>query len=360
MAIVAPTAMKGTMTPAVVARALARGVARALAGARVVEVPLSDGGNGLLESFRHARGGELSELEVSGPLGVPVRARLLRSGGSVVVEAAEACGLHLMAERERDPLRASTRGVGELLRRVEVSTDDRIVLGLGGSGTVDGGTGMARALGWRFEDASGRPLSEGGGALVDLARIVSPPRAYAHPVLALCDVWNPLVGPQGAAAVYAPQKGASAEDVAVLETGLQRLARLVSRQLGIEIDETPGGGAAGGLAAGARAFLDARLVSGARWMIELTGLPSTLRRAAVLVTAEGRFDAQSSMGKVTGELIRMARESGVPVLLVCGRVEGAPPEGVVVREGGEGHLTEDDLERLALAGCRELAAGDRL
>lgn len=358
--VVAPTAFKGTLGPGAVAGAMAAGVTAVWPSAEVVERPLSDGGNGLLEACAPLLGGTVSEHEVGGPLGEPVRARTLQAGGRAVIESAEACGLHLMARERRRPLRATTRGVGELLRAAVEGGASEVVLGLGGSGTVDGGTGMARALGWRFEDEAGTPLPEGGGSLFALARIQSPPHTTAVGVKALCDVENPLLGPDGAARVFGPQKGATADQVRVLEAGLARLAAVLKTELGVEVAGLAGAGAAGGMGAGARAFLGADLVSGAEWMIEATGLRDLLAAADLLVTGEGRYDAQSGMGKLTGRVMAAAQRAGVPVLLVCGRVDGPLPPGVQCVDAGGRSLDESGIARLTADACRARADGDRL
>lgn len=358
--VVAPTAFKGTLGPGAVARAMAAGVREAAPAAEVVERPLSDGGNGLLEAYASLAGGVLEGCDVTGPLGGSVRARYLRVGGTAVIESAEACGLHLIPPGRRDPLGATTRGVGELLLAAVGAGASDIVLGLGGSGTVDGGAGMARALGWRFSDAAGRPLAEGGGPLLALAEIAPPPEPIEARVVALCDVTNPLLGPLGAAGVYGPQKGAVGEDVARLEAALARLAEMIEAVLGLAVADLPGAGAAGGLGAGARAFLGAELIPGAEWMIERAGLPKLLETAELVVTGEGRYDAQSGMGKVTGRVVGAARAAGVPVLLVCGRVEGRLPPGVAAADACGRIVTATDITTLTRDACRALASGDRL
>jgi glycerate kinase len=357
---VAPTAFKGTLGPGAVSGAMAAGVAAAWPSAEVVERPLSDGGNGLIEACAGLLGGTLSEHEVSGPLGGPVRARTLRAGGLAVIESAEACGLHLVPPERRAPLRATTRGVGELLAIAIGGGASEVVLGLGGSGTVDGGTGMARALGWRFEDGAGAPLAEGGGSLTGLERVQAPPHPVEVGVKALCDVENPLLGRLGAARVYGPQKGAGPREVELLEAGLARLAAVLETELELAVAELPGAGAAGGLGAGARAFLGAELVSGAEWMIETSGLCDLLAGADLVVTGEGRYDAQSGMGKLTGRVMAAARRAGVPVLLVCGRVDGPLPDGVRAVDSGGRSLDESGITRLTRDACRDHAGGDRL
>ncbi|UCF20083.1 MAG: glycerate kinase [Gemmatimonadota bacterium] len=358
--IVAPTAFKGTLGPSAVARALSAGVTTVWPEASVIELPLADGGNGTLESYRALRGGRLETLRVSGPLGARVSARLLRTKSDAVIESAEACGLHLVPPGQRDPLRASTFGVGELVLAGARGGSFDVILGLGGSATVDGGTGMARALGWRFLDARGRPLPEGGGALRDLAHIEPPARELEATALALCDVDNPLSGRLGAARVYGPQKGAGSDEVEALEAGLVRLAEVLESQHGLTPGDLPGAGAAGGLGFGARAFLGADLVSGAVWMIERAGLVESLAGAGLVITGEGRYDLQSGMGKVTGRVMEAARSALLPVLLVCGRIAGPIPPGVLPVDGGGRQLTANDLALLTGSGCRAIAGEDRL
>lgn len=358
--LVAPTAFKGTLGPAAVAAAMVEGVRRVWPGAHVVERPLSDGGNGLLEACQRLEGGRSHEVRVTGPLGDLVDSALLWRGDEVVIESAQACGLHLVPEGRRNPLVATSRGVGELIAAALEAGAVRVLVGLGGSATVDGGAGMARALGWRFVDAEGRALPEGGGALERLATIEPPAEPLKVKVMALCDVENPLTGPRGAARVYGPQKGAGMAEVERLESGLARLAKVIEARLGIRVAGLPGAGAAGGMGAGVRAFLDGELTPGAAWMMERARLYEELEHADLVVTGEGGFDAQSEMGKLTGRVIEAARAVRVPVLLVCGRVEGRPPEGVRALDGGSRRLDERDLADLVEAGCRGLAGGDRL
>jgi glycerate kinase len=339
---------------------MSAGVAAVWPHAERVECPLSDGGNGLLDSYAVLRGGAVVESTVGGPLGVPTLARFLLDDRTAVVESAEACGLHLVPPDGLDPLHATSRGLGELLLVARTAGASKLVLGLGGSATVDGGTGMARALGWGFMDPQGGRLPEGGGALDTLGRIEAPTSPFAVEVVALCDVANPLTGPQGAARVYGPQKGARPADVARLEAGLERLAAVIHADLGLAAAELPGAGAAGGLGAGARAFLGAELVAGAEWMMELAGFRGLLQRADLIVTGEGRYDAQSGMGKVSGRVLEAARSAGIPVLLVAGRVEGPLPEGVAAVTGGAAPLKVADVTRLVEDACRSLASGGRL
>jgi glycerate 2-kinase len=374
MLLICPTAFKGTISAREAALAMADG-ARAAAPARAVRIlPLSDGGNGLLDTMSAARGGRRRSIEVSGPLGEPVRAHYLDQGFDVVVETAEACGLHLVPAARRDPLRASTTGVAELLlaaagvKGVAGETGGagaagaegaacgapfaagRLVVGLGGSATVDAGSGMATALGWRLLDERGAPVPPGGVGLLRLASIRPPERPpRLPPVVTLADVTNPLLGPAGGVAVYAPQKGASAADVEQLERALSRWSEIVSRDLGRRVADLPGAGAAGGLGAAFAAFFGAAPRSGADWVLEATGFDALLAEASVVITGEGAWDGQSSMGKITGEVVARAVAARVPVLLVAGLIDGPLPRGVVGADGGGSRLDAAGLAGLVRA-----------
>ena len=348
MILVAPTSFKGSITAEDAARALALGARDARADAEVVELPVSDGGPGLIDALRAARGGELHTVRASDPLGRAVDARVLVQEGNAIVESADACGMHLLDRAELDPIRLGSGSVGPLVEAA-ARLGDTVVLGLGGSATVDGGVGMAAALGWHFVDAAGRDLESGGGALRRLDQVRAP-QARAFPrVVALADVCAPLIGPAGAARVFGPQKGASPADVDALEEGLARLGDVIRRDVGVDVAALEGAGAAGGIGAACVAFLGAKLVRGADWVLDAIGFDEQLARATLLVTGEGRWDAQSSMGKVTGEVIRRARRAAVPVLLVAGRADGPVPPGVRVATGEPGMLDSHRLRELARA-----------
>ena len=335
MILVCPTAFKGTLSAREVAEAMAAGAVRGARSSRPRIVPLADGGNGLLDALEAAAGGKGHAARVPGPLGISVTARYLRQEGRVVIETAEACGLHLVPTPLRDPLRSSTRGVGELLlAAVEDSPDRPLIVGLGGSATVDAGAGMVGALGWQLLDRDGAPIPPGGAGLLELHAIEAPaePPALPRP-LVLADVTNPLLGQDGAAPVFAPQKGASPAQVQILERALGRWAGVVERSLGRTVGDLPGGGAAGGLGAAFAAFLDAPPRSGAGWILDAVGFDALLDEAHVVVTGEGAWDAQSSMGKVTGEVAGRAAARGIPVLVVAGEASATAPEGVTVVTG---------------------------
>lgn len=367
--LVCPTAFKGSLGAARVAASMAAGARRVLPDARVVELPLSDGGPGLLDALRAIdSGASVEEVEVAGPLGRPTPGRILWWAGDAtgrdpgappgadapdddrdvaVIESADACGIHLVAEEERDALRAHTRGVGQLIREAMVRGARRVVVGLGGSATTDGGTGMARVFGYRFLDPDGRELPPGGGPLRRLARIAAG-RSPRVPVTALADVVTPMNGAGGAARTFGPQKGADADQLEKLVEGLERLSSRMDEDLDApDVGDRPGSGAGGGLGAGLAAFLGAEIVPGSDWVLRTVGFRDALREADLVVTGEGAYDATSVEGKITGRVVELAREAGVPVVLLCGRVTGEPPEGVRVVDGGGRLLGPDDLADLS-------------
>jgi glycerate kinase len=270
-----------------------------------------------------ATGGRWVECEARDPLGRPARAGfgVTGDGRTAVIEMALASGLALLRPHERNPLLASTFGTGELIRAALGEGVQRLLIGIGGSATTDGGLGMARALGVRAIDADGRELDGAGGTMARLARLdVSglDPRLRHVSVEAACDVDNPRSGARGAACVYGPQKGATPEMVEVLDRGLVRLAAVVRSDLGVDISAMPGGGAAGGLGAGLVAFLKARLRPGAELVAEICGFAEKLQGCDLVITGEGRLDGQTSSGKAPAMVAQLARRLGVPVVAICG------------------------------------------
>ncbi|MBW2254809.1 MAG: glycerate kinase [Deltaproteobacteria bacterium] len=343
--VIAPDKYKDSATAQVAAEAMARGVRAAVPDAEVDLCPLADGGEGTVEALLAAAGGERRRTWVTGPLGTPVEAEwAVLADGAAVIEMAAAAGLALVPPGRRDPARTTTFGVGELIRDALDAGVSRIVVGVGGSGTVDGGVGAAQALGvdFRLEGPSGagspssRPLNGG-----DLRHLVAAglngvdPRLAVTDLAVACDVTNPLLGPNGAAAVYAPQKGANPEQVEMLEAGLAHLAVLAAApgtSLHLAAD-TPGAGAAGGLAFGLAAFFGARLVSGIDVVLAQVGFAERLRGADLVLTGEGRLDGQSLQGKTCVGVARAARAVGVPAMALVGSVgpgaERAREEGLV-------------------------------
>jgi glycerate kinase len=336
--LIAPDKFKGTLAAVDVAGALARGWRRGDPAADVEGVPVADGGDGTLEALVAGLGGGTHEATVTGPLGEPVEATYglvnTQAGPMGLVEMARASGLVLIAEDRRDPLRATTRGTGELILAACEHGPARVMVCIGGSATNDAGAGMAQALGVRLLDEDGEDLPPGGAALDRLARIDTTGlyRSVRDVEFVVAsDVDNPLTGPLGATAVYGPQKGATAEDVAFLDRALGHFAAIVHRDLGIDVRDLPGAGAAGGLGAGLVAFLGAKLRPGFDLVAEAVGLAARLEAADVVVTAEGRWDSQSERGKAPAGVLRMAREARKRSALVAGQIEeGARPDADVV------------------------------
>jgi len=341
--VAAPNALKGSLSAIEAAEAIAIGARRALGDdTEIVLAPVSDGGDGLIdvveEALREDLGAERRKSRVSGPLGSPVEAEWLisRDGGIAVVEMAAASGMALLSPRELDPMRASTLGTGELLAEALEAGARRVIVGLGGSATVDCGTGAANALGVRFMDSGGAELPPRGESLPKIARadtsgLISSLASGDATVEAIFDASNPLLGPSGAARVYAPQKGASPDEVELLETGMRNIADVIERDFGIDVRNLPGAGAAGGLGTGLVAFAGAKLGPGADAVFDIIGLETKMSGAGLVITAEGRLDTQSAHGKAPGAVARLAKRLGVPCIALAGDV--SIPEEELARLG---------------------------
>ena len=335
--VIAPDKFKGSLTAPQAAEAMMRGVARAVPGATIDCVPMADGGEGTVDALVAATGGTYREALVTGPLGEPITARfgLLGDGRTAAIEMASASGLVLVPPEQRNPLIATTRGTGELLLAAIAAGVHRVILGIGGSATNDGGAGLGQALGYRLLDPDGRELGPGGGSLDRLDRLDPSGR---HPALerievdVACDVSNPLCGPSGASAVYGPQKGATPAMIETLDANLARLARIVARDLGVSIAEVPGSGAAGGLGGGLVAFAGGRLEKGVNLVINAVDLAVRLAGADLCLTGEGALDEQSVFGKTAVGVARLARSLGCPTLAMAGTIgpgaENALAEGI--------------------------------
>ena len=285
--------------------------------------PMADGGDGTAHAMISALRGEWVQQSVTGPLPeqtVQAGYGWFDEERTVVVEMATASGLALLQPTELNPLRTTTHGTGQLVQAAAQHGARKVWLAVGGSATVDGGVGAAMALGWQFPDAQGKPVGLGGGELRNIAQIRPPTTPLAAEIEVLCDVNNPLCGDRGAARVFGPQKGATPEMVERLEAGLQHLAQVVAAQLNKDILHVPGAGAAGGLAAGAVAFMNARLVPGIDTIMQATGLESALKAADWVITGEGRFDEQSLHGKVVSGITAIARTTGTRVAVLAGSV----------------------------------------
>ena len=322
--VVAMDSFKGTLTAQEACDAVAAGL-RALDPAVTIDLcPMADGGEGTAQILASALGGEWVGQTVTGPRpGSTVNADYLwvQSRRSALIEMARASGLTLLEPHDRDPRVTTTQGTGELLRHAKEHNAEEIWLTIGGSATAEGGVGAATALGWRFLDTHGEAFVPVGGNLTDIRSIEPPALPCLPPCRVLSDVTNPLLGPRGAAAVFGPQKGADPDTVAMLEDGLCHLADLIHAQLGIDLSALPGGGGAGGLGAGAVAFLGAEIVEGGSVVAELVGLGRLLDGADWVVTGEGRFDNQSLDGKVVDTVATLALASSARVAVLAGSSE---------------------------------------
>ena len=357
--VIAPSAFKGSLAADDVAGSLAEGVLRVWPEARIELLPVSDGGEEWVGSMVSAADGSVVEIEVRGPLGEPVEARygLIEAEGTAtaVIEMAAASGLTLVPRGRRDPRRATTYGTGELMLDALERGAQRLLVGIGGSATNDGGAGMASALGVRLLSDGGDGLTPGGAALADLATVDLSgldPRVREVEVVVASDVSNPLLGDEGASAVYGPQKGAGPEVVKELDAALAHFADVVEEAVGRRLRDEPGAGAAGGLGFGLMAFCDAELRSGVELALDSVDADRVFEGATLVITAEGMLDSQTLAGKVPVGVARRARRHGVPVVAVGGAVEPMDrrllrrfyDEGIVaICPSAEGPASEDEL-----------------
>ncbi len=325
--VVAPDSFKGSLTAVEVCEVVASVLA---SRAEVAAVPIADGGEGTVVAWLAACGGERREVTVSGPYGELVRAAYgVLPDGSAVIELAAAAGLTLVAGDR--PLETTTYGVGELVRHAVDGGCSAVYVGLGGSATNDGGAGIAAACGVRFLDEAGVYVPT-GGTLARLVRIDASGLVRPARVVGLCDVDNPLYGPRGSAAVYGPQKGATPDQVALIDAGLAHLAAVMRRDLDVDVAEVPGAGAAGGAGAGILGLLGGELRSGIDALLDQVGFDTLLATADLVITGEGSLDEQSLQGKVVDGVARRAQQAGVPVVALAGRV--APGIGPALRTRG--------------------------
>jgi len=334
--LIAPDSFKDCMAASEVAGAISRGIMSVMPRSEIRLVPMADGGEGTVDSIIDATGGKHISVPVHDPLMRPVTScyGVTGDGSTAVIEMAAASGLELLKEEERNPWVTSTFGTGELILHALGRGCRKILLGIGGSATNDGGTGMARALGVNFLDAAGKVTGEGGGMLSAIRHISMEgldPRIAGTEIKVACDVSNPLTGPQGASHIYGPQKGADEKMVALLDDNLSHLSGLISTQLGKDIDLVPGAGAAGGLGGGLMAFLGASLVRGFDMVAETVLLDKSISCADLVITGEGKMDAQTRYGKTPYGVARMAQRYGKPVIAVAGTLEA--DSGELYKEG---------------------------
>lgn len=338
--LAAPNTFRGTLCAPRVAEAMKQGLKRADGRFYVTTKPVADGGDGSLDAFLAGTGGTRKSVRVRDPLLHTISAdyATAENGRRAFIEMAEASGLSLLSPQQYDPLRTSTAGTGDLIQEALQSDCEQIIVGAGGSATVDGGTGMARALGYRFLDEQGHEIPHGGGCLHQLHRIDA---SSVHPELknariqCACDVNNPLLGEKGAARTFAPQKGADPGEVEQLENNLHHLARVVRRDLGKEVSDEPGAGSAGGLGMGLAVFCDADLCPGSDLMLKTINFDASLANKDLVISGEGNLDRSSLHGKVPMEVMRKAKEKQISGILICGQIS----------------LNEDMIERVYRAGA---------
>jgi glycerate 2-kinase len=323
--VIAIDSFKGSVSSLEGSREIALGIKSVYPDVNTVILPLADGGEGTTEALVSATGGRSRSIQVTGPLGEPVQAAygILGNGQTAVIEVAAACGLPLVPIERRNPLFTTTFGVGELIHDAINQGCREYVIGLGGSATNDAGIGMLQALGYRFMDEEGNEVGYGGDALLRVRRIIATqvwPELESCKFQVACDVNNPLYGPDGAAYVFAQQKGANADMAKVLDDGLTNFADIVERDLGSHMQSIPGAGAAGGLGGAFAVFLQGELQSGASLVLDMIGIEEELYGTDFVITGEGRLDGQTSMGKAPLGIARLAEQHGVPVIALAGGV----------------------------------------
>ena len=358
--LIAPDSFKDALSALQVCEAIRRGVLAAMPDAQVQIFPLADGGEGTAEVLKWHLGGELVQVQVADPLFRPIRAHFFSfptgtGGKTAFVEMAQASGLELLRPVERNPLKNSTFGTGQLVLEALRQGATTLYLAIGGSATNDAGMGMAMALGWRFLDNNGKDLTPIGENLIKVQTIVPPYSANlgelqrnSNPkITVLSDVTNPLYGANGAAFVFAQQKGADADAVRQLDEGLRHFSELVASSLGTDFSGEPGAGAAGGLGFGAMAFLGADIQPGAYTVMQLVGFEEVVKKADLIITGEGKLDGQTQQGKLVGAICHKAKVVGVPVLAICGIVDATEPEikGLGLWRAYQLKLPNESLER---------------
>ena len=321
--VIAPDSLKECLSAQDAALAIEAGVKQAVPTAETVLIPMADGGEGTVDALVAATGGRHVEQSVTGPLGEPVAARfgMLGDGETAAIEMAAASGLPLVPPSRRDPLATTTYGTGELIRSALDQGARKIIIGIGGSATVDGGAGMAQALGARLLADDGQDIARGGGSLDRLDRVdltALDGRLRHAEVRVACDVSNPLLGPDGAARTFGPQKGATPEMVETLEANLRHFADIIERDLGVRTHDMPGAGAAGGLGAGLVAFLNAELEMGIKIVIDAVDFDRRIQGADLVITGEGMMDWQSAFGKTPMGVAQAAKRHGIPVVAIVG------------------------------------------
>ena len=320
--VVAPDSFKGSLTAIEVSDAIEQGIREVFPEAEIVKIPMADGGDGTVQCLVNATGGEILREKVTGPLGGEVLASygILGDKKTAVIEMAEASGLTLVPENQRNPLITTTYGTGQLIKAALDQGCRKMIIGIGGSATNDGGTGMLQALGVKLLNQEGKEVSFGGGELKKIFRIDTKyldNRLSKTKVLIASDVSNPLCGPQGASRIYGPQKGATPEIIEELDKSLSYFAELIKRDLNKDVKDIPGAGAAGGLGASLMAFLNAELRPGIEIMIEIVKLEQAIKDADLVITGEGKIDSQTIYGKAPIGVAKIAKKYKVPVMAIA-------------------------------------------
>ncbi len=320
--VVAPDSFKGSLTAVEVSDAIEQGVREIFPEAEIVKIPMADGGDGTVQCLVNATGGEILREKVTGPLGDEVLASygILGDKKTAVIEMAEASGLTLVPENKRNPLITTTYGTGQLIKAALDQGCRKMIIGIGGSATNDGGAGMVQALGVKLLDQEGKEIGFGGGELKKVFRIDTKyldNRLSETKVLIASDVSNPLCGPKGASKIYGPQKGATPEIIEELDESLAYFAEIIKRDLNKDIKDIPGAGAAGGLGAGLMAFLDAELRPGIEIIIEIVKLEQAIKDADLVITGEGKIDSQTIYGKAPIGVAKIAKKYNIPVIAVA-------------------------------------------
>jgi glycerate kinase len=324
--LVAPNSFKDSCSATDAAKAMERGILNVLPAARVEKIPLSDGGDGFIDAIKFANARiKIYRVKVTGPQGEKINARYGILEDTGIIEMAQASGLHLIEPGKRNPFFTTTYGTGQLIKSALDRGVRKIILGIGGSATVDGGIGCLQALGVKFIKKNGREIGFGGGELIKISRIDAggiDTRLKNAEVIIACDVRNPLTGSRGAAYIYGPQKGADARMVKILDKGLRNYAGIIKRDIGADIKDVPGAGAAGGISTGLMAVAGARLKEGVKVITGLTELEKKIKEADLVITGEGKIDVQTVYGKAPIGVARLAKKYGVPVVAICGSIGG--------------------------------------
>ena len=339
--VIAPQTFKGSISALAAARAIRDGVSRAVPHADIALVPVADGGDGTLETLVEGSGGDIRPIEVTGPLGErrPAEWGAMGDRRTAVIEMARTSGLALVPNADRNPLLATTFGLGETIAAALDAGFRRFIIGIGGSATNDAGAGMAQALGVRLLNSAGADLPHGGAALANLHAIDMTGLDARIPnceILVACDVNNPLTGPTGASAIYGPQKGATPQMVAQLDAALAHFARIALRDIGADISQVPGAGAAGGLGGGLIAFTNAQLMAGVDIVLDTVNLDAHLHDADLVITGEGSIDHSTIYNKAPVGVAARAKQRGIPVIAIAGSLGGGYQD---VREHGIDALT---------------------